>query len=72
MRFDRLMELISDSAITAEKVLRTLPSVGMLVKGNWIVLSEILYPAESVSSIHGVPAELMCRARDYIVSIVLH
>lgn len=65
------MEILSDKSvdktITAEKVLRTLPSVGLLVKGNWIVLSEILYPADSVSSIHGVPAEFMCRARDYVV-----
>lgn len=71
VRFDQLMDILSDKSmdktITAEKVLRTLPSVGLLVKGNWIVLSEILYPADSVSSIHGVPAEYMCRARDYVV-----
>lgn len=71
VKFDQLMEILSDKSVdktlTAEKVLRTLPSVGLLVKGNWIVLSEILYPADSVSSIHGVPAEFMCRARDYVV-----
>ncbi|XP_037044708.1 DNA-directed RNA polymerase III subunit RPC5 [Bradysia coprophila] len=71
VRFDYLMGILSDKSmdktLTAEKVLRTLPSVGLLVKGNWIVLSEILYPADSVSSIHGVPAEFMCRARDYVL-----
>lgn len=71
VRFDYLMAILSDKSmdktLTAEKVLRTLPSVGLLVKGNWIVLSEILYPADSVSSIHGVPAEFMCRARDYVL-----
>lgn len=66
---DIISDKTKDKAITSEKVLRTLPSVGMLVKGNWVVLSEILYPAESVSSIHGVPAEFMCRARDYVVRI---
>lgn len=73
VRFDQLMEILWDKSIdktlTAEKVLRTMPSVGMLVRGNWVILSEILYPADSVSSIHGVPAEFMCRARDYVVRL---
>ena len=49
------------------QILRTLPSVGTLVQGNWVVQSEILYPPESVSGTNGVPAELMCRGRDYIL-----
>lgn len=49
------------------QILRTLPTVGLLIHGNWVVQSEILYPEKSVSSTNGVPAELMCRARDYIL-----
>lgn len=63
------MELLNDKTLGTERVIRTLPSVGILVQGNWIVLSEILYPTDSVSGLHGVSAELMCRARDYIVSL---
>lgn len=61
------MQLLDNKTLEKEKVLRTLPSVGILVQGNWIVLSELLYPTDSVSGINGVPAEHMCRARDYIV-----
>lgn len=44
-----------------------LPTVGHLIHGNWIVQSEILYPEKSVSPTNGVSADLMCRARDYII-----
>lgn len=68
VNLDRIMELLNDRSVPVEKVLRTLPSVGILVQGNWAVLSSILYPTNSISGTNGVPAELMCRARDYIVS----
>lgn len=67
LSFHQIMTLVSDPLLNAEKVLRTLPSAGILVRGNWTIQSEILYPVGSVSSLHGVPAELMCRARDYIL-----
>lgn len=35
--------------------------------GNWVVQSDAIYPAKTVSSTNGVSAELMCRARDYIL-----
>lgn len=38
-----------------------------MIHGNWVVQSEFIYPPDTVSSINGVPAELMCRARDYIL-----
>lgn len=38
-----------------------------MVHGNWVVESEAIYPAKIVSATNGVPAELMCRARDYIL-----
>lgn len=69
VQFDKLMQLLNNETLEKEKVLRTLPSVGILVQGNWILLSELLYPVDSVSGINGVPAEHMCRARDYIVGL---
>ena len=41
--------------------------VALLVQGNWVVKSEILYPPESSSAFSGVPAEVLCRGRDYIM-----
>lgn len=38
-----------------------------MIHGNWIVQSEAIYPPKSVSPTNGVSAELMCRARDYIL-----
>lgn len=68
--FDLLLQLLGPEAATTnahERVLQTLPSVGLLVQGNWTVLSEILYPTGTLSGTNGVPADLMCRARDYVV-----
>ncbi|XP_033214367.1 DNA-directed RNA polymerase III subunit RPC5 [Belonocnema kinseyi] len=48
-------------------VLKYLQQVAVLVKGNWIVNSELLYPKDTTSHEHGIPAELMCRARDFIL-----
>lgn len=62
------MVLAGGEGITSDVILKTLPKVAVLVRGNWIVKSEVLYPANTFSSTSGVRAELMCRARDYVVS----
>lgn len=64
------MVLAGGEGITPDVILKTLPKVAVLVRGNWVVKSEVLYPANTFSATSGVPAELMCRARDYVVSIV--
>jgi len=50
-------------------LLRIVQQVAVLVQGNWVVRSDVLYPKDTSSNISGVPAELMCRGRDYIVSL---
>lgn len=71
MSFQQLSLLLAGcEGLTAESLLKTLPHVAVLVRGNWIVKSEILFPNNTFSAISGVPADLMCRARDYIVSII--
>lgn len=57
----------SGEALKAELLLKDLSQVAVLVRGNWIVKSEVLYPSNTFSSISGVPADLMCKARDYVV-----
>lgn len=66
--FQQLMILLSSGEpLNPENVLRTLPQVASLCRGNWVVRSDILYPKDTFSSISGVPANVMCRARDYVL-----
>lgn len=50
------------------KLLRSVQQCAVLVQGNWVVRSDIVYPKDTISEHNGVPAEVMSRARDYIVS----
>lgn len=60
--FTKLREILLPEHDTAA-VLKYLQQVAVLVQDNWVVNSELIYPKDSPSS------ELMCKARDYIVSI---
>lgn len=64
--FAQLRSILSpDQEIAA--ILKYLQQVAVLVQGNWVVSSELLYPKDTISSHNGIPAELMCRARDYVL-----
>ncbi|XP_065158806.1 DNA-directed RNA polymerase III subunit RPC5 isoform X1 [Atheta coriaria] len=68
IQFQQLMLLlISGKGVTHEAVIKSLPQVAVLVRGNWVAKSEILYPQNSFSAISGVSAEQMCKARDYVL-----
>ncbi|XP_066258647.1 DNA-directed RNA polymerase III subunit RPC5 [Euwallacea similis] len=68
IQFHQIMLLLAGvEGITADSLIKSLTKVAVLVRGNWVVKSEVLYPEETFSAISGVPAELMCRARDYIM-----
>ncbi|XP_031837330.1 RNA polymerase III subunit E isoform X2 [Nomia melanderi] len=64
--FVHLRSILSPDQETAA-ILKYLQQVAVLVQGNWIVNSELIYPKDSISSYNGIPADLMCRARDYIL-----
>jgi DNA-directed RNA polymerase-3 subunit RPC5 len=64
--FSQLATLLEMNADTAS-LLRIVQQVAVLVQGNWVVRSDVLYPKDTSSNISGVPAELMCRGRDYIL-----
>ncbi|XP_069692182.1 DNA-directed RNA polymerase III subunit RPC5 [Periplaneta americana] len=66
LRFSHLVSILEQSG-DIPGLLRTVQQVAVLVQGNWVVRSDVLYPKDSTSSINGVPAELMCRGRDYIL-----
>lgn len=52
---------------STEKILRVLQTVGTLLRGNWVLQSELLYPETSLSSVNGVPSILMIRGREYVL-----
>lgn len=68
MSFRNLRTMLSSEHSTTD-VLSYLQKAAVLVQGNWVVKSELIYPKESTSSENGVPGEVMCKARDYIVSV---
>ncbi|KAI4496854.1 hypothetical protein M0804_000664 [Polistes exclamans] len=64
--FTAIRLLISPEHDTAS-ILKYLQQLAVLVQGNWIVNSELIYTKDSESSNSGIPADLMCKARDYIL-----
>jgi DNA-directed RNA polymerase-3 subunit RPC5 len=67
LSFNNLMEIIGTREITTEKVLQNLKLCGIMIRGNWTLQSDVLYPPSYVSSVNGISAELMCRGRDYVI-----
>lgn len=69
--FEELLGVLGhgNSVEFAQSVLKVLQQVAVLVQGNWVVKSDLLYPKNSVSE-SGAPNELIQRGRDYVVSIL--
>ncbi|KAL6423967.1 hypothetical protein ACFW04_009717 [Cataglyphis niger] len=63
--FASLREVLSPVHDTTT-VLKYLQQVAVLVQGNWVVKSELIYPQDSLSVQNNI-SELMCKARDYIL-----
>ncbi|XP_051523240.1 DNA-directed RNA polymerase III subunit RPC5-like isoform X2 [Myxocyprinus asiaticus] len=66
MPFANLMGLLA-SGTDSTAVLRCIQQVALLVQGNWVVKSDVLYPKNTCSSHSGVPAEVLCRGRDFVL-----
>uniref|UniRef100_A0A673J373 DNA-directed RNA polymerase III subunit RPC5 C-terminal domain-containing protein n=1 Tax=Sinocyclocheilus rhinocerous TaxID=307959 RepID=A0A673J373_9TELE len=66
MPFANLMGLLA-SGTDSTAVLRCIQQVALLVQGNWVVKSDVLYPKNICSSQSGVPAEVLCRGRDFVM-----
>ncbi|RWS25994.1 DNA-directed RNA polymerase III subunit RPC5-like protein [Leptotrombidium deliense] len=67
--FNELKEYLLETS-DDNTLLRYLQQYAMLVQGNWVVKSEILYPKEggpTISPVSGAPIEALCRARDYVM-----
>uniref|UniRef100_A0A3P9K230 Polymerase (RNA) III (DNA directed) polypeptide E n=1 Tax=Oryzias latipes TaxID=8090 RepID=A0A3P9K230_ORYLA len=66
MPFANLMGLMA-SGVDQTAVLRCIQQVALLVQGNWVVKSDVLYPKNTCSAHSGVPAEVLCRGRDFVI-----
>jgi DNA-directed RNA polymerase-3 subunit RPC5 len=68
LSFDQIIKLLMGK-FEANSILKTLQMYALLVQGNWVVKSEILYNKETSPSsfLTGIPTELLCRARDFII-----
>uniref|UniRef100_A0A3Q4H4E9 Polymerase (RNA) III (DNA directed) polypeptide E n=1 Tax=Neolamprologus brichardi TaxID=32507 RepID=A0A3Q4H4E9_NEOBR len=66
MPFANLMGLLA-SGTDSTSVLRCIQQVALLVQGNWVVKSDVLYPKNTFSAHSGVPAEVLCRGRDFVM-----
>uniref|UniRef100_A0A6I8QCI9 Polymerase (RNA) III (DNA directed) polypeptide E (80kD) n=1 Tax=Xenopus tropicalis TaxID=8364 RepID=A0A6I8QCI9_XENTR len=66
MPFANLMGLMA-AGTESINVLRCIQQVAMLVQGNWVVKSDVVYPKESSSPHSGVSADVLCRGRDFVM-----
>ncbi|XP_077406486.1 DNA-directed RNA polymerase III subunit RPC5 [Vanacampus margaritifer] len=66
IQFASLMGLLA-SGTDSTAVLRCIQQVALLVQGNWVVKSDVLYPKNTCSPHSGVPADLLCRGRDFVM-----
>ncbi|KAG7275883.1 hypothetical protein CRUP_033296, partial [Coryphaenoides rupestris] len=66
MPFANLMGLLA-SGTDSTAVLRCVQQVALLIQGNWVVKSDVLYPKNTCSPLSGVPAEVLCRGRDFVM-----
>ncbi|XP_067318029.1 DNA-directed RNA polymerase III subunit RPC5 isoform X2 [Anolis sagrei] len=64
--FANLMSLLA-SGTDPTAALRCIQQVALLVQGNWVVKSDVLYPKDTSSPHSGVPAEVLCRGRDFVM-----
>ncbi|XP_032674592.1 DNA-directed RNA polymerase III subunit RPC5-like [Odontomachus brunneus] len=68
--FSNLCSMLSLEHSTTD-VLCHLQKVAMLVQGNWVLKSELIYPTGFISSQNNISADFMCRARDYILLLLM-
>ncbi|XP_061666588.1 DNA-directed RNA polymerase III subunit RPC5 [Syngnathoides biaculeatus] len=66
IQFASLMGLLA-SGSDSVSVLRCIQQVALLVQGNWVVKSDVLYPKNTCSPHSGVPADVLCRGRDFVM-----
>lgn len=72
IRFTDLLAVLKSliersSSLDGMDVLRHLQQYAVLIQGCWVVKSDVLYTRDSTSELTGTPADVLCRARDYVL-----
>lgn len=65
-----LMNLLHKCDASEESVMNVLTylqTIAVMVRGNWTIKSEVLYPDNTISAHFGLTFEVMRLLRDYIV-----
>nr|CAG4640931.1 EOG090X07NA [Eulimnadia texana] len=66
MSFQQLLILLGQQK-EASQMLRAVQQVAVLIQGNWVVRSDVLYPKDKLCGLTGVPAEIITKARDLLL-----
>lgn len=53
-----------------QQLLRSLQQVAVLVQGNWVVRSDVIYTKDKLCGVTGISHEICSKARDYLVSFL--
>jgi len=73
IRFTELLAVLkslvepSSSSLDGMDVLRHLQQYAVLIQGCWVVKSDVLYVRDSSSEFTGTPADVLCKARDFVL-----
>jgi len=68
MRFAQILQLISQNkSASNSEILTHLQQMAVLIRGCWVVKSELLYPDKFLSRHSGVVSSLLRRGRDYML-----
>jgi len=72
IRFTELLAVLKSliepsSSLDGLEVLRHLQQYAVLIQGCWVVKSDVLYARDSASELTGTPADVLCRARDFVL-----
>ncbi|XP_067931838.1 DNA-directed RNA polymerase III subunit RPC5-like [Watersipora subatra] len=66
IRWSQLIALL-DKDIDQSLAMKAIQQVAVLVQGCWVVKSEVLHPKDTFSAHNHSPAEVICRARDFML-----
>lgn len=72
IRFTELLAVLKSltepsSSLDGLEVLRHLQQYAVLIQGCWVVKSDVLYTRDSARELTGTPADVLCRARDFVL-----
>nr|CAG4638507.1 EOG090X07NA [Cyclestheria hislopi] len=65
--FGHLCDVLKIMGDARQQLLRSVQQVAVLVQGNWVVKSDVLYPKDKLCGVTGIHHEIIIKARDYLL-----